>query len=276
MARLEFDIPDYTRGLTLGLALGPGGGLPRRISLALAGAHVRALEAEARRRAPVRTGRLRNSMRAHLAGAGRGVLEATAPYAKHLHGGTGIYGPSGTPIVIEPRGRRALHWPGAAHPVRRVRQRGIRPRDFLRQAVRMYFPALQAFAMGLRTEVLAIFARNYMKLRAAKDYYQAQKEKQPDLKPGTVDKYFHCKANCEAAKLGCLAESVLLSDVKEWYGLKIDNLRRDEQHKHTPEGSRQEQLANRFGRARGSMEPSVSCGDSCAHYRPDWLPERFW
>jgi hypothetical protein len=250
--------------------------LKRRLALALAGAHVSAVEADAKRRAPLRTGRLRDSIRAYLAGTGRGVIEATAPYANYLHEGTGIYGPSGRPIVIEPRAKRALHWPGAAHPVRRVRQRGIRPRDFLRLAVRMYFPALQAFAMGLRLEVLAIFGRNYMKLLGAKDYYSAEKEKRPDLEYGTLDKYFHCKANCEAAKLGYLAEAVLLSDVKEWYDLNIDNLHRDEQHKHTPEDSIQDQLANRFGRARASMAPSDSCGDLCKSYRPYWLPERFW
>src|SRR5487761_2283615 len=45
-------------------------------------------------------------------------------YVRH---GTGVYGPSGT--RIRPRVKRALAWPGAAHPVRSVR--GSPPNDFV-------------------------------------------------------------------------------------------------------------------------------------------------
>ena len=253
--------------------------LKRRLALALAGAHVSAVEADAKRRAPLRTGRLRDSIRAYLAGTGRGVIEATAPYANYLHEGTGIYGPAGTLIVIEPRGKRALHWPGAAHPVRRVRQRGIRPRDFLRHAVRMYFASLRAFAAGLRMEVAAIFGRNYMKLKEADAYRrQQEKQQQKDLPFGTLDKYFHCKANCEAAQLGYLAEAILASVAKEEFDLTIDNFYRAliGDDLHTPKDSIQDMGANLKGLGRGTTAPDTPCGASCSEYRPSWLPERLW
>lgn len=166
MVRLEFDIPDYAGGLALGI----GGGLGRRVALALASAHARAVEGEAKRRAPVRTGRLRNSIRAYLSGAGRGVLEATAPYARYLHEGTGIYGPARKPIVIEPRGKKALWWPGAAHPVRVVRQAGIKPRDFLRLAGRRHFASLRTLAAGLGRSLVQEAQGLYSKFREQYHY----------------------------------------------------------------------------------------------------------
>ncbi len=38
--------------------------------------------------------------------------------------------------MIRPKKKKALFWPGAAHPVSVVRQKGIRPRDFVRRAIR--------------------------------------------------------------------------------------------------------------------------------------------
>lgn len=96
---------------------------------------LRTVEGTARALAPVRTGRLRNSIRAYLTGTGAGVLVASVPYAAYLHRGTGIYGPHRRGFHIKPRSKKALWWPGAAHPVRAVYQKGIRPRDFLRLAV---------------------------------------------------------------------------------------------------------------------------------------------
>ncbi|MCE7081159.1 hypothetical protein [Streptomyces sp. ST2-7A] len=39
------------------------------------------------------------------------------------------------PYTIVPRTKRALWWPGADHPVRRVRHPGVRPRPHLRPAL---------------------------------------------------------------------------------------------------------------------------------------------
>jgi hypothetical protein len=95
-----------------------------------------ALHASARRTAPVRTGRLRDSIRSFVSGRLSGGVSYGAPYASFLLSGTGIYGPRGRMIVIRPRKKQALHWRGAADPVKVVRQKGIRPMDFLKKAVR--------------------------------------------------------------------------------------------------------------------------------------------
>lgn len=96
---------------------------------------LRVVETTAKAHAPVRTGRLRDSIRAYLAGPLDGVLEASAPHAAYLHFGTGVHGPKGRPYPIRPRRGKALFWPGAAHPVKAVLHTGIKPRDFLRRAV---------------------------------------------------------------------------------------------------------------------------------------------
>ncbi len=275
MVRLQFSIPDYMGGpLPYGLEA-----LEMRIALALANAHVRAVEGEAKASAPSRTGTLKNAIRAYFAGLNFGVLEASAPHAKYLHHGTGIYGPRRMPILIEPKGKRALWWPGAIHPVRAVRHRGIRPRDFLRHAVMTYFPALRGLAMALRMRVIAIFGRNYMDLRKAGKYLrdkniELEQNKQELLKAGTVDKYFHCKANCEAAQLGYIAESVLASYAKEGFDLTIDNWFFGGEH--TLKDSIQDDLANRDGRTRALKASSTPCSTSCEGYRPDWLLEHLW
>lgn len=92
------------------------------------------LLARARQSAPRRTGRLAASISLGRSGPLGAELVYSAPYASYLYEGTGLYGPSGRRIVILPRRKRALWWPGAAHPVRRVVQRGIRPRDFVSAA----------------------------------------------------------------------------------------------------------------------------------------------
>lgn len=104
-----------------------------RISPAIDAVMSAILEA-ARASAPVRTGALRSSI-ALEGGSDSAALVAGAPHASFLHHGTGVYGPAGRPITIMPGAKRALWWPGAGHPVRAVRQMGIRPRDFLRCAV---------------------------------------------------------------------------------------------------------------------------------------------
>ena len=98
-------------------------------------AMVGALAESAQKTAPVRTGKLRDSVSRATEGAFRGRVVYGAPYASFLHEGTGLYGPRGKIIVIRPKKGKALFWPGAAHPVRVVRQKGIKPRDFVRRAI---------------------------------------------------------------------------------------------------------------------------------------------
>jgi hypothetical protein len=94
-----------------------------------------AVRAKARELAPKKTGSLRDSIEAYLAGELQGVLESGAHYSSYLIGGTGIYGPRGREISISPVNRDALFWPGAKHPVKRVVIKGIKPGDFLTRAI---------------------------------------------------------------------------------------------------------------------------------------------
>jgi len=107
------------------------------------------IEAIATKKAPVRTSNLANSHTSDVnANATRGFVRFTAPYAKYVHEGTGLYGPHKTKIVPKEirngrdaqgrfvskgtTGKKALFWPGAAHPVRAVR--GMEGQPFLREA----------------------------------------------------------------------------------------------------------------------------------------------
>jgi len=112
---------------------------------------LRAAVDEARRLAPVRTGRLRTAIRSHMEGRFRGRVTATVPYAKYLIAGTGVFGPKGRPITIGPKKKKTLFWPGAAHPVRMSVIKGIRPNDFLGEALRRVDIAA-AFSQGVDEE----------------------------------------------------------------------------------------------------------------------------
>lgn len=88
---------------------------------------------EARRRAPVDTGRLRSSIVSRAEGGGRQlgyVVGSNVNYAAAVEYGT-------APHVIKPRYKQALYWPGAAHPVAQVNHPGTRAQPFLRPAIEM-------------------------------------------------------------------------------------------------------------------------------------------
>jgi hypothetical protein len=89
-----------------------------------------------------------------------------------------------------------------------------------------------------------------------------------------ADKYFHCKANCEAAQRGPGGEdmSCLVSDTREWWDLTIKS--------YPPADSAADQAANLFGRSQGSMNPvgpvpAAACSALCSAYRPSGLPARY-
>ncbi len=77
---------------------------------------------------PWRTGFLVQSFRAELT---PGILRwfPTASYAPYVEFGT-------KPHVIEPKDKKALYWPGAEHPVRRVNHPGTKANDFMGRIVR--------------------------------------------------------------------------------------------------------------------------------------------
>ncbi|MFE3169329.1 HK97 gp10 family phage protein [Streptomyces sp. NPDC059224] len=88
---------------------------------------------EARRRAPVDTGRLRSSIVSRTEGGGRSlgyVVGSNVNYAAAVEYGT-------APHVIVPKNRKALYWPGAAHPVAKVNHPGTAAQPFLRPAIEL-------------------------------------------------------------------------------------------------------------------------------------------
>ncbi|PWI08330.1 hypothetical protein DIZ27_23105 [Streptomyces sp. NWU339] len=88
---------------------------------------------EARRRAPVDTGRLRSSIVSRAEGSGRSVgyvIGTNVNYAAAVEYGT-------APHVIKPTKKKALYWPGARHPVAQVNHPGTAAKPFLRPAIEM-------------------------------------------------------------------------------------------------------------------------------------------
>jgi len=75
------------------------------------------------------------------------------------------------------------------------------------------------------------------------------------------DAYFHCRANCEAAQRGQGGEDVAMciSDAREWA---------DQAMGDPVSASEADQIANEFGRAQGSANPTGNCSQLCGRYRP--------
>jgi hypothetical protein len=83
------------------------------------------------------------------------------------------------------------------------------------------------------------------------------------------DKYFHCKANCEATRRGPLGENEAesLSDFKEFI---------DQYVQFDPaEESVADQIANRCGREGAKANPDVPCRNVCQSHRPLGLDESY-
>ena len=104
--------------------------------------------------------------------------------------------------------------------------------------------------LGLNQVVGAIddFARNYKEMREANTI--------------GADKYFHCKANCEAAQRGEGGEAIaiLISDLREFI---------DRWVKGDPEeASEADQEANQHGRENAD---TGDCTVACERFKPDAL-----
>jgi RHS repeat-associated protein len=113
------------------------------------------------------------------------------------------------------------------------------------------FVAKPGGAIDQSTNAVGDFSRNYGDMRRANTI--------------GADKYFHCKANCEAAKRGEVGSSTacVVSDVREWFD---QNVKGD-----SAEASGADQVANAYGRSVGSRSPS-SCERVCSAFRPKGLP----
>ena len=107
---------------------------------------------------------------------------------------------------------------------------------------------------GPRLGAMEDFWRNYNDMRNANTI--------------NADKYFHCKANCEAARRGPAGErmSCLISDGREWFDQFVKG--------DPPQASIDDQAANAYGRAWGT-NTGLSCDIACGQYRPSGLPSRY-
>ncbi len=83
------------------------------------------------------------------------------------------------------------------------------------------------------------------------------------------DKYFHCKANCEAARCGDFGfqHACQLSDLRESFDRIIKG--------DPPSASEEDQAANRHGREGAREYPDKTCQIICARFRPKGLPEEY-
>lgn len=114
------------------------------------------VEARAVKRAPVRTSNLVNAITNTIAPDGlmsRLFVTDAAPYAKYVHDGTGIYGPHKQKIIILPKDKKALFWPGAKHPVKKVVQKGIKGNPFFKKALKEVKPSA-LFNEGIKNFLL--------------------------------------------------------------------------------------------------------------------------
>lgn len=96
----------------------------------------RRVEAAAKRRVHVKTGRLQRSIKARRdrsEGEAAVVVEATAKHARFVHDGTGVYGPTGLPI--QPKTRSVLKFRVGGVTVFAPSVRGQRGTHFLRDAL---------------------------------------------------------------------------------------------------------------------------------------------
>ncbi len=83
-----------------------------------------------------------------------------------------------------------------------------------------------------------------------------------------ADKYFHCKANCEATRRGKPGEvtACTISNTREWFD---QNIKRD-----PVSASVADQIANVSGRS-GANSSSLSCELVCRPFRPNGLPTNY-
>ena len=125
--------------------------------------------------------------------------------------------------------------------------------------------ALESCIDGLQQIVGAIgdFIRNYREMREANTI--------------GADKYFHSKANCDAAKRGKIGELVAkgISDLREFTDLFKNVLVKGMSIAESLEDSAEDQKANEYGREQGKNNPDIDSDVLVDIYRPNGLPEKY-
>ncbi|OGH97551.1 MAG: hypothetical protein A2104_02945, partial [Candidatus Melainabacteria bacterium GWF2_32_7] len=85
-----------------------------------------------------------------------------------------------------------------------------------------------------------------------------------------ADKYFHSKANCEAAQRGELGSAVAkgISDLREFTDKYKNIYLKGMSEAESARDSTEDQKANEYGRQQGCQYPNGDCGDIVDIYRP--------
>ena len=107
------------------------------------------------------------------------------------------------------------------------------------------------------------FIRNYNDMKISNVKYQ--------------DKYFHAKANCQAAQRGNIgvAVSQAISFGREFTDQFNNTLRKGMTLKASIEDSLEDDKANRYGRTQGKNNPNANCADLLNKYRPNGLNPKY-
>jgi len=92
-----------------------------------------------------------------------------------------------------------------------------------------------------------------------------------------ADKYFHSKANCEAAQLGNVGEitAQAISDLREFTDSFKNVCAKKMAIKDSLKDIKEDQEANKYGRRQGSANLYHSCRDLVEIYRPNGLPTKY-
>jgi len=88
-----------------------------------------------KKEAPVDHGRLAGSFELQRMGELQWKIFTNVEYALAVQTGSGIHGPEGKLIEIRPKNKKALFWPGAQHPVKKVLHPGQKPNPYATRAM---------------------------------------------------------------------------------------------------------------------------------------------
>ena len=97
-----------------------------------------------------------------------------------------------------------------------------------------------------------------------------------DAAANSMDKYYHAKANCEAAQLGKVGEATaeILGYIRELFDFPKEILFKGQSVKDSFEHSIYDLRINKEGRELGKQNPDKRPEDIIK--KPDRLPEIFW
>ena len=107
------------------------------------------------------------------------------------------------------------------------------------------------------------FIKNYKDMKEADTYF--------------ADKYFHAKANCEAAQRGELGRivAIVISEVREFTDSFLNIIRKKMTIEDSIKDIKEDQEANKYGREQGQKNPNAESRVLVDKYRPKGLNDKY-